>query len=494
VNVSNLIKGSSLLIFDSLITKLIGLVSTLILARVLTPEDFGIVAITVVVGIFFETLGTLGMNEYIVCHRRPGRNVLNTAFTLNLMIRTVIASVFFVLANDLANYFDEPRLKEMFQFYCLIIFLSGIENPAHFLLKRKQQYVNIIKVTILAKIVAVGVAVYVAMAYQSYWALLLGTFTDIIIRAIGSYVIYPYRPRLSSHNLKTQWDFSKWLIPQALVGYGRIHLDTFIASAHFGKQYLGAYNTMKYIAIIPNLNIITPITATLLAQLSHIMDNQVHFESRLKSAFVMTCLIALPIAIFVYFNNNEIIFILLGEQWVEYSNLFRYLILILISNVFLTTARRLFVLHQNTKPLLAFEIVTSLIVIGPLFFYDFANIYTFVAYKVISELALCFLFFIYGTSKYVTFRNTLNMTAMFVSVLMCTLLAQLLSAEVVLDYVLLQLMVTFSLFASVFILSFGLVLKLSSPYSPAMNYIYTIILKRFDALTDKIGNVNGGTS
>ena len=74
------------------------------------------------------------------------------------------------------------------------------------------------------------------------------------------------------------------------------------------------------------------------------------------------------------------------------SDLFRYLILILISNVFLTTARRLFVLHQNTKPLLAFEIVTSLIVIGPLFFYDFANIYTFVAYKVISELALCFLF------------------------------------------------------------------------------------------------------
>ena len=74
---------------------------------------------------------------------------------------------------------------------------------------------------------------------------------------------------------------------------------------------------MKYIAIMTNLNIITPITATLLAQLSHIMDNQVHFESRLKSAFVMTCLIALPIAIFVYFNNNEIIFILLGEQWVQ---------------------------------------------------------------------------------------------------------------------------------------------------------------------------------
>ena len=65
---------------------------------------------------------------------------------------------------------------------------------------------------------AVGVAVYVAMTYQSYWALLLGTFTDIKIRAIGSFVIYPYRPRLSSHNFKTQWDFSKWLIPQALVG------------------------------------------------------------------------------------------------------------------------------------------------------------------------------------------------------------------------------------------------------------------------------------
>ena len=74
------------------------------------------------------------------------------------------------------------------------------------------------------------------------------------------------------------------------------------------------------------------------------------------------------------------------------------------------------------------------------------------------------------------------MTAMFLSVLMCTLLAQLLSAEIVLDNVLLQLMVTFSLFASVFILKFGLVLNISSPYSPAMNYIYTIILKRFDII------------
>ncbi len=494
MNVSHLIKGSSLLIFDSLITKLIGLVSTLILARVLSPEDFGIVAITMVVGILFETLVTIGMNEYIVCHRRPGRHVLNTAFTLNLLMRGVIASTFFIASSLLATYFEDPRLESLFQFYCLIILLSGFENPAHFLLKRKQQYGNIIKVTILAKIVAVGVAVYVALIYHSYWALLLGTFTDKLIRTVGNYVIYPYRPKLSKHNLKTQWDFSKWLIPQALVGYGRIHLDTFIASANFGKQYLGAYNTMKYIAIIPNLNIINPITATLLAQLSHIMHNQAHFESRLKSAFIMTCLIALPIAIFVYYNSSDIVFLLLGEQWVEYSDLFKYLILILISNVFLSTSRRLFVLHKNTRPLLFFEIVTSIIVIGPLFLYDFATIYTFVAYKIYSELVLCFLFFIYGTSKYVSFRNTLNMCAMFISVLGCTLLAQQISALLVFDNMLFILVFKFCVFVTVLLLTFVAVLKLSSPYSPAMEYIFSILLKRFDALTDKLSNVNGGTS
>lgn len=405
MNINKMLSGSLLLVFDSFARKFIGLISTLILARVLTPEDFGLVAIATIISLFVSSFTQLGGAAYIIRSRRPTRAVLNTAFTLSILIRLLVTVLVILCIPLTVGFFDESRLTALIVAFCYIILIEGIENPASFLLRRRQEYKPLIKITIIAKFVSVICAVSIALTYQSYWALVVGLMISSTIQILGSYIVYPYLPRFSVQHLASQWAFSKWLIPQAILGFGRTQFDTFIASMLFGKASLGSYNTMKYLAYIPSQNIITPLTTPLLAQLAPLRNKPEHFQNRFSVSVIISLGLSVPIAIFCIFNAEPIIWVLMGDNWVEFSDVFACFSLLIITMCLYTAAARLFYIFAKTKPLLIFELTSCILIGGTLLSLTFQDITDFAVTKIVVELCLILLFFIISVIRYVSLQK-----------------------------------------------------------------------------------------
>lgn len=485
MNINNLLKGSVLLMFDSFAKKLIGLFSTLILARVLSPEDFGIVAIMLIIAAFFETFTNLGTSDYIICARRPTRDLINTSFTLNLLIRVSLSILMLCSADVFVRYFDDQRLYALIYFYALLMTIGGLENPALHLLKRTHNYKPIIKITILAKFISVIITIFIALVYQSYWALVLGTATSIFIQMIGSYFVHSHRPKICFAGLQAQWAFSKWLIPQGFLGFGRVHLDTFIASSIFGKSSIGAYNTMKYIAFIPSMNIVQPMTGTLLAQLSRIGNNTEHLRSRYDSSLILTLLICLPMTVFLYFNSELVVHVLLGPQWIEFHSLFGWFSLFIFSLSIQHSANRLFIMNKNTRPIFIFEICSIGIILTPLFLLNFDSIQAFTQLKVSIEVCLCIAYFLVTYIRFFNLKQLLRIAGLIISLSMVTILCQYVSSLWYVENMYLLLVLKSILFGACYVLCIYLWLLVVRSTFIEVNYIYQLFADKITPILNK---------
>jgi lipopolysaccharide exporter len=422
-NMSKVKKGlfsSVLLLIDSLLRKLVGLLSTLILARVLAPEDFGLVAIAALIASFLNTFSNTGTTSYIIRARRPSRSLLNTAFSINVSIRIILAAILVALTPLLAEYYGDKKLANLLYVYAIIIIVESLTNPAESLLRRRQSYSAIVKVTVIVKVISASIAVTIALVYENYWALVVGTFFSTILQVIGSYIIYPYFPKLEFRNAREQWSFSGWLIPQSILGFLRTQFDTFLASSQFGQSTLGSYNTMKYMAFIPSFNLITPLTTPLLAQLAPLRDNKLHFTLRFNVATLVTMIISAPTGVFLYYYAEPLIFLLMGDQWIEYAKLFGLFSLLIPASSIYQTANRAFLIFARTRFTFIFEVACGMIIMSALIFIPFSNVFEFLQIKIFLELSLSLTYLVFA---YTLFTNIKNTIFIFLSIAIITVMS-----------------------------------------------------------------------
>ena len=459
---SNVKKGllsSILLVAESLAKKLIGVVSTLILARVLVPEDFGLVAIATLFMGFLDVLANTGTTQYLLRSDTIDSDTVNTSWTIDLILRTSIALVMIAVAPFISACYDDSRLTAIFHVFAALMILRCLGNPGTAFLRREQNYAPLVKISIIAKFVSVSIAVSIALIFESYWALILGQCANGITMLIGSYFIHPHKPSFTLLNAKEQWRFSGWLIPQSILGYFRTQLDTIMVSSTFGKASLGSYHILKYLAFIPSSEILLPATQPLLVELNKAKQDVNAFAKQFNISFIVTMLIALPISGFMASQHQHIIYIFLGENWVEYSELFACFSLLIPAFAVLNQARRVLVVFGKTKHMLYYELISFFVIYGTLFVIGIEDLFLFGAIRVGLENAICLIFLIYITSSYTGVKNCLRLLIISLPVLIAVLVASSVVNIVSLDahYKLLNLILNGVLFISLFVVMLGII-------------------------------------
>jgi O-antigen/teichoic acid export membrane protein len=408
------------------------------------------------------------------------------------MIRMTMVVILVLCSGQLATFFSEPELTYILWGYAVIILVEGLQNPAQHLLRRRQEYLPLIKISIVAKLFSVATAISIALIYESYWALVIGLIVSSSLQVFGSYLIYPFTPKLSRHNLKAQWAFSSWLIPQAVLGFGRTQFDTFIASTMFGKASLGSYNSMKYLAYIPSQNILTPLTQPLLAQLAPLRDNPEYFKDRFAIALLMTLLIAMPMSVFCFVNAQQVVLLLMGPQWVDFAALFGWFTLLITSMSLHGTAARLFMIHANTRPLLIFETLSCIVLAILLLSVEFSDIMVFAATKIMGEIALVTAFFAFAIWQYMGLAFLLK-TAIKISGVLCLAILPMLLATYwpIVDNNILQLLVNLIFYCVLYgALVLGFILTLANSHQDC-RYIKELILTVSQKYTHRVTRLIG---
>ena len=315
----SLFKSSSILFLGRLINRSVGLLSTLILARILTPDDFGIVAIASIVVFFFDAMSQVGTREYLTHKKKLIKQDINTAWTLNALTKLGMWLLFVIATPFIGDFYGLPELSSVLYVVSVVLILLGFESIGLILAQRELNYLPVFKLQLVEKIIGFAVMLALLSVIQNYWVMIIALVSSYIARFIGSYVLVPHKPSFSLQNISEQWSFSKWLLPKGAIGFLKSELDTVIVSKSFGLAPLGGFNIVKSLVSMVGRDVIQPATEPLLAAFSRGRGDREQQGFQVQMSLWVISIAIIPVVGYTYFFSGTVVLVLYGEQWLKYA-------------------------------------------------------------------------------------------------------------------------------------------------------------------------------
>lgn len=300
-----------------IISNLLGLVSQLTVARLLTPDDFGLVALASVIFFIVQAVTELSLSSALIQHKDPQREHYDTAFTLSIFRSLAIALVLVISAFPLAAVYHDDRLIGICFMLGVTAFVSGLINPKLVVYRRQLSFHQEIYTDLINKVVGLVVAVVIAVMYKSYWALVLGSLASQLAQVVMSYVLIHYRPRFSVAHWRNLFSFSSWLALSSGLNALNYRADQLALGAMLGNAPLGQYSMGDNLASLPVRESTAPISNVLFPAFSRLQDD----PARLREAFLrsqrLLVAMALPIGVGFALVAGPFINLVLGPQWTD---------------------------------------------------------------------------------------------------------------------------------------------------------------------------------
>ena len=271
---SRILKGSFWQYIGSWLDKLIGFISTIVLARLLLPDDFGVVAATSIITGLFHVISSIGTDLYIIRQKNITRLNLDTGWTVNIIMKSLSALGIFLLAHTIADYMHDERLVLVLQIVSISSFLAGFNNIGMVLYEKDYNYRPRFIVRLSSRLIGFAAKVALALYLNNYWAFIIAELVEVFVGLVGTFIAHPYRPRFSLANWKQQWFFSQWILLKSIFVFVRFRVDKILLSKFFPLQSLGVYTVANDLASLPAGQIIAPVMEPLYVGLSEIHDEK----------------------------------------------------------------------------------------------------------------------------------------------------------------------------------------------------------------------------
>ena len=253
--------------------RLTGLVSTVILARLLNPSDFEIVAMAMLVVGMLEILNQTGQKLVLIRHASPGREDYDTAWTLSVLVGCAVGVFILALSPVASAYFHESRALPVMQCLAVRSVIAGFENIGVVDFRRDLRFDRFFSYNVYPKLIAFVVTVGLAFALRNYWALVAGILANQITAVAMSYTLHPYRPRFSLVKLREMHSFSGWTLFKQIGFYFNAQIDQAVIGGLLGAASMGRYAVAADLATSASQEINDPMVAVLFPVMATIRHN-----------------------------------------------------------------------------------------------------------------------------------------------------------------------------------------------------------------------------
>ena len=304
-------------------TKLISPVVNMVLARLLVPEAFGVVATITMVISFAEIFADAGFQKYLVQHEFDSQESLdgstNIAFWTNLSISFFICIIIFLFRHQIARLVGNAELGNSISIASVLIILAAFSSIQMARYKREFDFKTLFFVRIGTSLIPIVVTVPLAFIFRSYWALLIGTFVRSVFLAVVLTVKSKWKPKIyyNFSMFKEMFSFSAWTLLESVSIWLTTNVDIFIVGTYLNSHYLGLYKT-SITTINSYMSIITSaITPVLFSALSRYQNDDFLFKKTYYAFQRLTAIFVIPMGIGVYLFRDLVTRILLGNGWEE---------------------------------------------------------------------------------------------------------------------------------------------------------------------------------
>lgn len=321
MSLGNKILNSSLWMLSwQWLSRLLGVISLIILARLLTPDDYGIIFKAAVAIAFVEIVTVLGADKYLINKVRPSDSAYDTAWTLRLIQYLIISIVLFLSAGKIALFMDEPAIVNVLRYMAIGVFFTGFENIGIIKIQKEMDFRRLFYLGLLKKVIGFVATLIVAFIWETYWALVVGVIVTRLSGLILSYIISDYRPRICLLGLREQWQFSKWILVDNVAVYLRNKSDMLFVAQYFDVKDVGQFGMAASLSELPTTEIITPIQGALYPGLAAVSSEK-DFRVKVCMVFGIYSIIIFPIMFGMALVSNELIYVALGEKWMAVAPL-----------------------------------------------------------------------------------------------------------------------------------------------------------------------------
>ncbi|TFW19388.1 lipopolysaccharide biosynthesis protein [Duganella callida] len=299
-----------------LLDRSIGIVSTLVLTRLLVPGDFGLVAMATAVGGLLDLLGSFSFDAALIQKANAERRHFDTVWTFNLLFGLVSALGLVLLAAPAAVFYHEPRLTDVMLVMGLIYGIGAFTNVGVVTFRKELQFRQEFIFIAVRRATTFFLTLGAAYLLRSYWALLLGMTVGRLVNVIMSYTMNSYRPRLSLAAARELFHFSKWMLIANCLQFLRHDGCTFMIGKVFGANALGIYSVSYEISNLPTSELVAPINRVSFPGYAKMGQTEVIAQSYLGLLGLIALLIV-PVGVGIAAVADPLVRTLLGDKWLE---------------------------------------------------------------------------------------------------------------------------------------------------------------------------------
>jgi len=341
-------------------------VATVTLAHMLTPADFGLVAMVTAITGLGQAFADLGLSEATIQHPEVNHDQVSKLFWINVSVGLILTAVTGSLAPLLAWFYHEPRLRVITDVVSLTFLIGGLRVQHDALLQRDMRFLALAIRDVTAYAVAVPVAIYLAWRGAGYWAIVALPLTLNTTQMILSWVMVRWIPGLpkSSAKIRSFIAFGGHVAMSYLTYIFTRSADNILIGWYWGASPLGLYSRAMNLLLLPVRQLGAPARRVAVPAFSRLQDDPERLaRSYLRTANLIVWITA-PIFGFLFIVATPVIVLTLGKHWLAAGPVFQILAIFALGQLLYESLIWLFISRGQSKRLLKLVLIMCPITIG----------------------------------------------------------------------------------------------------------------------------------
>ena len=309
------IKGAGWLVFSRFVGRIIDFFTLLVLARILTPADFGLAALATSLVMVVDTMLEVPVTQALLRLPTIDKSHLDTGFTVGLMRGVVIATIVLAAAWPYSWINHDSHLVLLVAVLALGPISRGLTSPAMVNFARQLGFRQTFILEASGKLTAAIIAMLVVLSGGAYWAIVANFVIASLASTVASYILAPYRPAISLARLPDFAGFIGWFSSAQLVSALNWQFDRFLIGALADRPTLGRYAVASDVAVIPTQSLIGPALQPVMAAFSQINADRARVRQAFLKATRFAMLISAPACVGISLTADLVTDLLLGAKW-----------------------------------------------------------------------------------------------------------------------------------------------------------------------------------
>jgi O-antigen/teichoic acid export membrane protein len=310
-------KAAMIMLATRMSVKCLGMISTLFLVRLISPEDFGLVAISMAIYGFVEIFGLFGFHNALVQHGNPTEDDYNVVFTFSFIFGLSACLILNAISPIVSAYYGDVRMEETLLLVSTVFFINGCKNVKTVIFQIEMNFKREFYFQIIPKFISFFITILLAFMLMDYRALLYGTIVSAVVTVLVSYAMVPYKPNICLAGSRKLWNFSKWLMLNSMLQYFNSKVVDLVVGKFISVRAVGLYTLSSEMSYLALAEVSGPINKASFAAYSKVKRDKQQVKRLFEKTTSMTAIISMPMCAGLFVTSEYFVPVVFGNQWLD---------------------------------------------------------------------------------------------------------------------------------------------------------------------------------